>query len=417
MTTPNHLCVGLMSGTSMDGIDIALINTNGIDQTESIASAFYPYPPIFQQALKCAERAIKQARGDLALAAPIFIQQLEAIDIEALAKFFTSLHIEQISVEALIQASTALHIQAVQNFLDDRHIPLSKIEVIGYHGQTFYHAPHDKITLQLGDAQHMADILQRPVVGQFRLNDVAQGGQGAPLAPLYHWVLAMQEGLLPVGIINCGGIANVTLIIDEDPAHMLAFDMGPGNVLIDRYVREKTHQEYLFDRDGHWALAGTPQAEALAKFFEEALPRDYLTKAPPKSLDSYDCLLPSIVENLSREDACASLAMFTAACMIDGLSHTTTIPTRWVLAGGGWANAAISASFAELLQNKIGGTPQISTARALGWEHDALEAEAFAFLAKRCLLELPISFPGTTGVPEPLTGGIVYRGQLCQKSF
>lgn len=404
---PAEFFLGLMSGTSMDGIDAALIKTDGNEYVQSIASSFYPYPAAFKRCLKSAESIMQQVQGDLAAAEQAFSQhsiQTEA-DVGAL---FSQYHFSTVSLKNLILLSTYFHQEISEQLIHTHHIAPEQISLVGYHGQTLYHAPQLKLTIQIGDCQLLADRLRIPVVGDFRVNDIQHGGQGAPLTPIYHWALAKQEGLIPLAVINCGGIANISFVLNPEPEQLLAFDTGPGNVLLDRWVREKTAHQYFFDQDGYWSLQGSVNTQALIALHEQSLPKDYLSKTPPKSLDSYDCQLPSLFHTLSLEDGCATLAAFSAECMVESLDFCPQLPSRWVLAGGGWYNPAILNQFKTQLEARLKTVPQILTAQQMGWQHDMLEAEAFAYLAERVRRQLPLSFPGTTGVEKAITGGKIF---------
>jgi anhydro-N-acetylmuramic acid kinase len=401
------LCLGLMSGTSMDGIDAALVETDGSEYVRSIASSFYAYSPELRKLLKLSEQIIRDCQGDLVKAAQTIVYPNEH-GIKTLLEQF---QLTELTLPNLILLSTFLHAEAVNALLQQQNLNHNEIEFVGYHGQTMYHAPHQGKTLQVGDCQKLADILKIPVVGHFRLNDVANDGQGAPLAPIYHWVLAKQEGLIPLAVLNCGGIANVTFILHDEPNHLTAFDTGPGNALLDRLVRERTDNQMFYDEDGKLALAGKVDIAALELLIQSGLPQGFLSNPPPKSLDTHDCHFSKALENLSLEDACATLAAFSAECMVKSLDWCDIIPSRWVLAGGGWYNPAILKEFTQRLEKRCQQTPQILTAKQIGWQHDALEAEAFAYLAKRVANDLPLSFPGTTGVIKPLTGGKIYSAR------
>jgi anhydro-N-acetylmuramic acid kinase len=401
------ICLGLMSGTSMDGIDAALINTDGDESVESIASSFYPYPDVFQRCLKQVEAIIKQTKGDLDQAAIEFSQSSMATDQE-LKNLFSEYELSTITLNNLILLSTYLHQKISEQILLTHGIDHAQISLIGYHGQTLYHAPQEKKTLQVGDCQLLADKMNIPVVGHFRYNDIRHNGQGAPITPIYNLALAKKEGLIPMALLNCGGIANVSLILSESERALIAFDTGPGNVLLDRFVREKTHQQHFFDQNGQWSLAGQINQTAFNDLLSDSLPKNYLTKAPPKSLDSYDCRLPEIFDHLTLEDGCATLAAFSAECMVRCLDFCDQPPRRFILAGGGLYNAAILNQFKIRLETRLQHSPQILTAQQIGWQQDMLEAEAFAYLAKRVENKLPLTFPGTTGVAQALTGGEIF---------
>ncbi len=389
-----ELCLGLMSGTSMDGIDAALIKTDGEAFIESIASAFYPYPADFQKNMKMAERCVKKTEGDLIQAEKIFNEECA-----------------EITFKKLIALSTHLHAEAAKNLLHTQQISPKEIQWVGYHGQTLYHAPAKKITIQVGRGDSLAKALGIPVVSQFRINDIQHGGQGAPLVPIYHWALVKNDHLIPAAVLNCGGIANVTLILSAAPENLLACDTGPGNVLLDRFVREKTQHQCTMDQDGHFALAGKIDASVFVTLMGKSLPPGFLNAPPPKSLDSYDCQLPHAMNTLSLEDGCATLAAFSAECMARSVTFCQNKPFRWILAGGGWHHPVMLSEFKNRLEKYYDQPPQIVIAKQLGWQQDTLEAEAFAYLAKRASLDLPLSFPGTTGVSAPLSGGEIFYPQ------
>jgi anhydro-N-acetylmuramic acid kinase len=405
-----ELFLGMMSGTSMDGIDVALIKTNGVAFVESVASSFYPYSDACKRCLKYAERIMHAAQGDVAVAERLFAQH-EMQQDNAIRDLFLAHQLHDISLASLIVLSTYLHEAAAQQLLHEHRVASDDISLVGYHGQTLYHAPHLGITQQIGAPQLLADRLNVPVVADFRSNDIQHGGQGAPLTPIYHWALALQEGLVPLAVVNCGGIANISFVLGEDTAQLFACDTGPGNVLLDRFVRNKTAQKYFFDQDGLWSLQGEVNQRALDALRAESLPQYYLQQTPPKSLDSNDCQLPALFNQLSLQEGCATLAFFSVECMIQSLDFCTTLPTRFVLAGGGWYNAAILDQFKVQLTQRLKKTPQILNAKQLGWQQDTLEAEAFAYLAKRVICQLPLSFPNTTGVRQPVTGGKVFYPQ------
>ena len=289
------------------------------------------------------------------------------------------------------------------------------ITVIGYHGQTVYHNPADKITLSLGCPHYMVDQLGINVVHDFRREDVAAGGQGAPFAPLYHYALACRDNALPIGIVNCGGIANVTIIPSENETDMIAFDTGPGNGLIDLLVRQRTNGVESMDFDGAYGRQGVVNEEALAALYNASLLKDgqnYLWRLPPKALDIGDMQIVPEIAALNINDACATLETFTATSIVDGIrlvSGKVMLPKRWVLCGGGWKNPVIRDAFEDELRNHLGDEVMVQTADDATWNGQAMEAQIFAYLAVRSLQGKPLSLPNTTGVPEPLTGGTLYE--------
>lgn len=361
--------VGLMSGTSMDGVDIALIETNG----ETVQR----FGPVAERPFTAEERALlRRALED--------------------ARTLTARHHRPgrlAEAEAMI---TNAYADTIRDFLARRDNP--SVAVVGVHGQTVVHRPQDRLTVQLLDADTLAQRCGLPVVHDLRGADVAQGGQGAPLAPAYHRALVAAAGLdSPVAVLNVGGVANVTWI-GEDGA-LMAFDTGPGNALLDDWVHSRTGE--AMDRDGALAASGAVNADALAAL--EAGLSAYLAKLPPKSLDRLDISTGETLASLSTEDGAATLTAFTANCIAGALDHLPAQPNTWIVSGGGASNPVMI----RVLANALPGN--VVTAAALGWRGDFIEAEAFAFLAVRSLNGLPITFPGTTGVAGPLSGGVLVR--------
>ena len=362
--------IGLMSGTSMDGIDAVLMETDGKELINPIASLSLQYKPKFQLALQEEELAVKAAKKDIA-----------SLDIA--------------------KKSTELHAELVKNILKKANLTPQDIDVIGYHGQALYHNPSEGITIQIGDGQLLSNLTGITVVNDFRSNDIANGGQGAPLAPLYHHALAMKSKYFPVVIVNCGGIANITIIRDKNKIE--GFDTGPGNNLLDRYIRNKTNNVEFMDFNGKYGLKGIVNKIALQKLTDQLKP--YLDTPPPKSLDTGDLQLVQKIDNLSINDACATLANFTAKCIVDSVK--SDIPNKWILAGGGWNNPTILKYLKQYLNEKIDAV-DIKTASEIGWDSTYMEAEIFAYLAVRSLYNLPISLPEVTGATTPGFAGSIF---------
>ena len=372
------IALGLMSGTSLDGIDAALIRTDG-ERVEAFGAwATQPYDDQMRARLQDA----------MVLAAKLGAAARQAPEILTLTRDLTH-----------------RHRQLVDALLAEAEIQREEVTVVGFHGQTLLHRPEDRLTLQIGDGASLARSLDIDVVYDFRSADVAAGGQGAPLVPLYHQGLARDLDLDgnavqgPQAILNIGGIANVTwLDLRLDPADggIVAFDTGPGNGLIDDWCARKIGTP--IDRNGALAARGQVNAPALA-----ALMRSPQIQAPPpKSLDRQAFDL-SLVEALSPEDGAATLAAFTAASVAASILHLPARPVRWIVCGGGRHNRTLM----EMLRRELG--VDVFSAEDAGWRGDALEAEAFAFLAVRHLRGLPLSLPSTTGAPEPMTGGMLAR--------
>jgi anhydro-N-acetylmuramic acid kinase len=353
--------IGLMSGTSLDGIDVAMIESDGRERVITGPALTIPYPDVFRERL----RAVLGGVGPVG------------------------------EVEAEL---TGLHAEAVEQFLA-RH-PGAAVDVVGLHGHTILHRPAERHTWQLGDGAWLARRLRIDVVADFRSADVAIGGEGAPLAPLFHTALAAALPK-PLAVINLGGVANVTWIGSGGiggAADILAFDTGPGNALIDDWVRR--HTGAAADLGGVIAGAGRPSEAHVARFLQ----RPFLTRNPPKSLDRDD-FRDAMPEGLSLEDGAATLTEMTAAAVVAGCRHFPAPAREWLVCGGGRHNPTLIAALARRL-----GVP-VRPVEAVGWDGDALEAQAFAYLAVRSTAGLPLSLPSTTGVPRPTTGGRLFPGR------
>ncbi len=366
--------LGFMSGTSLDAIDMAILETDG--------EVIHAFGPAGERKLPEETRAVVQAATDRARTWP-------RGDPEP-----------QVFAEAA-RAVAEAHLAAAREFLAEYGFRPDQIDLVGFHGQTVLHerpaSGQIGRTVQLGEAEILARGLGVPVAYAFRLDDVAAGGEGAPLAPIYHAALARYARLPePVAMLNLGGVANITLMGEGGLFH--GFDTGPANGMIDLLVQERGLGR--FDDGGRLALAGQVAREAL----EFLLSHPYFEAPPPKSLDRYDFSLDS-VRSLSDEDAAATLTAFTAQAVALGLNwfdeehHPRTI----IAAGGGRHNPAIMQALREAL------AAQVISAEDAGWRGDSIEAEAFAYLAARTAHGLPISFPGTTGVKAPMTGGKIVR--------
>ncbi len=344
--------IGLMSGTSMDGIDAALIRTDGRLRVETGAWLTRPYEPAFRDRL----RAVLGQRGDVA----------------GLGRDLTDQHAD--AVRALIEAVG---------------IAPAEVDVIGFHGQTILHMPEQRLTVQIGDGQRLADMTGIAVVNDFRAADVLAGGQGAPFAPLYHAALA--GGVeKPVAVLNLGGVGNVTWIGRD--GQILAFDTGPGNALIDDWILERTGNPV--DLDGQIAAVGQVHEPLLALLMDQP----YFARTPPKSLDR-GAFGRSQIATLSTSDGAATLVAFTARSVARALDHLPEAPIRWLVTGGGRRNPTLMAA----LRREVGAA--VEAVEEVGWQGDSLEAQAFAYLAVRSQAGLPLSLPTTTGVPEPMPGG------------
>ncbi len=365
MGNAKHLVIGLMSGTSADGVDAALLETDGEGLIRAVAFAGRPYADTERAQIRAA------CTRALAMAAP-------GPDplVDAAAAMLTRAHAE--AIRALSGGERAT--------------------LIGFHGQTVAHRPNSSgakrpFTWQIGDAALLANLAGRPVVYDFRGNDVAAGGEGAPLAPGYHRarLAGFEEA---VGVLNIGGVANLTWF--ENPADEGArwggFDTGPGNALLDDWVMR--HRAARFDRDGALAASGRVAEAVLSAL----LANPYFQADGPRSLDR-DAFSPQLLSGLSVADGAATLTAFTAASVALALRRLPVALTRLFVTGGGRLNPVLMAMLGERAGLAVAPVEQ------LGWNGDALEAECFGWLAVRHLRGLPLSWPETTGVPRPMAGG------------
>lgn len=409
----------------MDGIDVALLNTNGDDHIEEFGHFSMKYAPETKVLLKSAEYAIRECEGDMTKAAANYHEYLEKYlqnelkvplaniesRVAALTSYLHSSSGQAMTLDRIIQHSTQLHGQVVKDFLQAAGRDVSEIDVIGYHGQTMYHQPARKISIIVGDGQALANQIGIRVVNDFRNADVAAGGKGAPFAPIYHLALAKRDGKIPVAVVNCGGIANVTLIPNDDPFNLIGFDTGPGNGLIDRLVKQRTSGIESMDEDGKYGREGVVDEAAFRALCERSIVKrgeSYLLMSPPKALDIGDLKFVHELDSLSLEDACRTLEAFTAHAIVSSLD-LSKLPSHWILAGGGWNNPVIVSELKSRLSSLGVDEKNIQTAFEAGWNNDALEAQIFAYLAVRSLKGKPFSFPGTTGVPVPMSGGTAYN--------
>lgn len=361
--------VGLMTGTVLDGnVDVALLKTDGETVTEFGPYALKPYP---QQIRDLLEDTLAQAlKWGFDGAEPAIFKEAE---------------------EALTRAQSA----AVRELVTESGLTMADIGVVGFHGQTVLHrAPKEGRlgdTRQLGDGTLMSSLLGTKVVYDFRTADMRAGGQGAPLSAVYHAALLKSaDASGDTAVLNLGGVANVTSWDGGDA--VIAFDTGPANAPLNDFIKARTGAE--MDRDGALALAGTVDEERLAKLLEHR----YLTAPYPKSLDRFD-FGAAMADGLETRDGAATLTAFTAAAVGKALDLLPHRPKRVAVSGGGRRNPAMM----KMLGERAG--IEAIQAETLGWRGDAVEAECFAFLAVRALRGLPISYPGTTGVPVAMTGG------------
>src|SRR5580700_9484002 len=333
--------IGLMSGTSLDGVDVALIETDGKRVKSFGPCGYRPYTESERRLLRAAlTEAIHLPQRD---ARPGILREAE-------------------------RAVTVAHAEAVASFTAQNHLSCDDIDIVGFHGQTVLHRPAQKMTVQIGDAAALARAIHVPVMHDFRAADVAAGGQGAPFVPVYHRALAQsleREG--PLVVVNIGGVSNITYIDGADT--LIACDTGPGNALLDDYMFRKMSQP--FDCEGRLAAQGTADKAWVAR----ALEHPFFALPPPKSLDRNDFASLALQE-MPPADGAATLTAFTAAAIARIVPLLPKPPRSWIICGGGARNLTMIRNLRERLEPAT-----VEAAEALGWASDAIEAQAFGFLA------------------------------------
>ncbi|MET4806462.1 anhydro-N-acetylmuramic acid kinase [Limibacillus sp. MBR-115] len=370
--TQTQWAIGMMSGTSLDGIDAALIRSDGLTVVEAGPRLSIPYDKAFRQRLRR------------------LLGRRDSSD----------------EVDAVEMLLTMRHAEAVSSLLDRAELQASEVSVIGFHGQTLFHAPEDGVTRQIGDGHLLATLTGIPVVNELRTADVDAGGQGAPLVPVFHAALA--AGLpKPLAVLNIGGVANVTWIGEPEENsragdNLLAFDTGPGNALIDDWVFGFNAGNY--DKDGLLARRGKVDESLLATWLQH----EFFKQRPPKSLDRNSFQVDG-VNGHSLDEGAATLTAFTVAAVAKAAAWLPQTPLRWLICGGGRHNGFMMDALKECL-----GTA-VDPVEAVGWDGDAIEAQAFGYLALRSLAKQPLTFPGTTGVASPTTGGQLHLPPGYQK--
>src|SRR6266403_1879153 len=361
--------IGLMSGTSLDGVDVALIETDGRRVKAFGPTGYRPYTQdergLLRQALT---EAVNLPQRD---ARPGILREAE-------------------------HAVTVAHAEAVAAFTAQNRLSREDVDIVGFHGQTVLHRPAQKMTVQIGDATALAKAIHIPVMHDFRAADVAAGGQGAPFVPVYHRALAQsleREG--PMVVVNIGGVSNITYIDGADT--LIACDTGPGNALLDDFIFRTMGQR--FDCEGRTAAQGVVDVAWVVR----ALEHRFFALPPPKSLDRND-FASLTLRGMSAADGAATLTAFTVEAIARIAPLLPKLPLSWIVVGGGARNLTM----VRMLRERLAPVT-VETAEGLGWSGDAIEAQAFGFLAARGLKGLPLSYPATTGVPIPMTGGEIAR--------
>tara|TARA_B100000427_G_scaffold213326_1_gene177912 strand:- start:406 stop:1533 length:1128 start_codon:yes stop_codon:yes gene_type:complete len=364
--------LGLMSGTSMDGVDVSIINSDGNAKFKGILNKYFEYSEDLHKKLTSSRDKINSS---------------------------TDLKIHSKELDLLKKEITLFHCKAVNEVFKEIDF---NVDIIGFHGQTIFHNADEKISRQLGDGNLLSQLLKKKVVYDFRQNDLKNGGQGAPLTPIFHKIISKEIKIdLPLCILNLGGIANITSIESEENSSLVSCDIGPGNCLIDEWLRKKTSKKY--DKDGSIAKLGKINTVIL----NQALNNHESLKA--KNILSYDAkdFDLNFVRGLSLEDGAATITEFTSSLLSEGildfLNKLDNRHRKILVCGGGRKNLTLI----ESIKKKLVEKHTIENIDNHGLDGDFIESQAFAYLAIRSFLKLPISFPKTTGCKEPSTGGVL----------
>ena len=366
--------LGLMSGTSMDGIDASIIKSNGEDKYETVFDQYFEYDEEIYR---------------------------ELINIRSKINSSKNLNENSNSINILERKITLFHAKICKQIIEECTLNL---DLIGFHGQTIFHSAKEKISRQLGDGNLLSSLLEKKVVYNFRKNDIAYGGQGAPLAPIFHQLLAKQHRIkLPVCILNVGGIANITIITSEDPNELKSHDIGPGNCLLDEWVRK--HSKERYDKNGLLAKSGKTNEIILNQAIDIF---DSIQKNNNLSFDVKDFDL-NFVRGLSLEDGLSTLVDFTASIIYESIINENNSfkdkDLKILICGGGRKNLSLVAAIKKKLPKDI----NLNLIDDYKIDGDFIESQAFAYLAVRTFLKKPISYPKTTNVEKPCTGGVLVK--------
>jgi len=367
-----YTALGLMSGTSGDGVDVSIISSDGVEQYGEILNKYFKYDQKLYENLH-------KLKGKI----------LETDDLKK----------NENEINKLEREITLFHAKTVNNILK---LTDKNIDFVGFHGQTIYHNPLEKISKQIGDGNLLSQLTKKTVIYNFRQNDIKNGGEGAPLTPVFHKLIVKQKKIeLPVCILNIGGITNITAIGEYEKNNLLSRDLGPGNCLIDEWIRNNTKNK--FDKNGKIAREGKINQLILNQALDNF---DNKTNQKTISFDTKDFSL-GFVRGLSLEDGAATLTDFTGRIISEGLlsflSKAGDKLWKVLICGGGRKNSTL----VERIKNRTSQNLIIQLIDDYGIDGDFVESQAFAYLAIRSFLKLPISFPSTTGCKEPTTGGII----------
>ena len=369
-----YTSLGLMSGTSMDGIDVSIIKSNGEDKYEAVFDQYFKYDEELYRDLVNIRNKINSPKD---------------------------LKINSISLENLEKKITLFHASVCKKIINDCCID---IDLIGFHGQTIFHNGNEKVSRQLGDAHLLSSILRKKVIYNFRENDMINGGQGAPLVPIFHQLLTNQNQIdLPVCILNIGGIANITIISSRDFNDLKSYDIGPGNCLLDKWTRKNSEER--FDKNGELAKAGKTDEIILNQAIDNF---DSITNNNNLSFDINDFDL-NFVRGLSLEDGLSTLTDFTASLIYQSIVNSINLDKseklKILVCGGGRKNSSLINS----IKDKLPSHTNLFLIDDYKISGDFIESQAFAYLAIRSFLKKIISFPKTTNVKKPCSGGILIK--------
>jgi len=379
MEKKEFVSIGLMSGTSMDGVDASIIKSNGNDQLVNILDRYYEFNKEIYEKLVNLRNLIIQKE-----------------DLDKYSK----------EIEILDRELTLFHGKIVNQIIKEIDF---KVNLIGFHGQTIYHNPKNLISKQLGNGQLLSQLTNTDVIYDFRQNDLKHGGQGAPLTPIFHNLISslirVKDNInCPINILNIGGISNLTKTVKSSEIDLIkGFDIGPGNCLIDEWIRNNS--SYRYDEFGNIGKSGSINELILNQAIDNFTISSYSNSLDIKDFDT------SFVRGLSLEDGCATLTKFTAHLIANGIKYchqsNKQIQEIYLICGGGRKNNFLINCIKQELLNQKNIT--IDIIDNYNFNGDFIESQAFGYLAIRSYLNLPISFPGTTGCKNKVTGGILAK--------
>ena len=360
-----YTALGLMSGTSMDGVDASIIQTDGKSKYKAILDKYFKYPENIYNDLTILRDKVKTP---------------------------TDLKKYQKKIKSVEKSITIFHAESVDKILKKTR---QNVDFIGFHGQTIFHNAAVKITKQLGDAKLLSKLTKKKVIYNFRQNDLKNGGEGAPLVPIFHEMLQKKFNIKPLSFFNIGGILNRTTMGDDE--ELSAADCGPGMCLIDKWIRTNSKKKY--DNNGAIAKSGKVNKKILEKYYNYFI----TSNLGKKSYDTNDFSI-SIVKNLSLKDGAATLTLYTANFFNTHFqkNESLQIKEKIILCGGGRKNKFLVSTIKSF--NK-----DVKLIDDYGIDGDFVESQAFGYLAIRSYLGLPISFPKTTGCKKPTTGGVIVK--------